>query len=54
MTEEERAAASAERKRVRENNAAWIDAVAVRRRWLRENFLQRKAAPAGAARGTRW
>ena len=48
MTEEERTAASAERKRVRENNAAWIDAVAVRRRWLRENFLQRKAAPAGA------
>ena len=43
-----RTAASAERKRVRENNAAWIDAVAVRRRWLRENFLQRKAAPAGA------
>ena len=48
MTEEERTEASAERKRVRENNAAWIDAVAVRRRWLRENFLQRKAAPAGA------
>ena len=45
MSDEERAQATAERKLVRDNNKAWANAVTVRRRWLADNFLQRKTAP---------
>lgn len=48
MTEEEREQAKAERREVRENNAAWDSAETVRREWVAQ-YLTRKTAPKDAA-----
>jgi ParB family transcriptional regulator, chromosome partitioning protein len=48
MTDDERAAAKAERRNVIESNKAWKAATTVRRDWLTHTFAHRKTAPAGA------
>ncbi len=48
-TDEDRAAAAAERRRVIANNKAWRSAEVVRREWL-ATFCARKTAPKGASR----
>ena len=48
LTDEQKAAANAERRRVVANNKAWRSAETVRRAWL-TTFLARKTAPKGAA-----
>lgn len=47
-TDEEREAATIERRRVIENNKAWLAAEVVRREWL-TSFLTRRSAPKGTA-----
>ncbi len=48
MTDDEREAARAERRRVIENNKAWTSAETVRREWV-ERFVTRKTPPKGTA-----